>query len=50
MLLAWKGPVVVDADALNVFANDSASLATLLRGRPAVITPHPAELARLTRL
>lgn len=47
VLLAWTGPVVVDADALNVFANDSASLATLLRGRPAVITPHPAELARL---
>jgi len=37
----------VDADALNVFEDDSASLATLLRGRPAIITPHPAELARL---
>jgi NAD(P)H-hydrate epimerase len=47
VLLAWKGPVVVDADALNVFAGDAASLATLLRGRPAIITPHPAELGRL---
>jgi NAD(P)H-hydrate epimerase len=47
VLLAWKGPVVVDADALNVFAGDAESLATLLRGRPAVITPHPAELGRL---
>jgi len=47
VLLAWKGPVVVDADALNVFAGDASSLATLLRGRTAVITPHPAELARL---
>jgi ADP-dependent NAD(P)H-hydrate dehydratase / NAD(P)H-hydrate epimerase len=47
VLLAWKGPVIVDADALNVFENDTTSLATLLRGRPAVITPHPAELGRL---
>ena len=47
VLLSWKGPVVVDADAVNVFAGDSASLATLLRGRPAIITPHPAELGRL---
>lgn len=50
ILLAWSGPVVVDADALNVFAGDSLSLAQLLRGRPAVITPHPAELARLLGL
>ncbi|MGK2960789.1 MAG: NAD(P)H-hydrate dehydratase [Gemmatimonadaceae bacterium] len=50
VLLAWSGPVVVDADALNVFAGDSLSLAQLLRGRPAVITPHPAELARLLGL
>jgi NAD(P)H-hydrate epimerase len=47
-LRAWRGPVVVDADALNVFENDSATLGSLLRGRPAIVTPHPAELARLT--
>jgi len=47
VLIAWAGPVVVDADALNVFENDAASLAKLLRGRPAVITPHPMEFARL---
>jgi NAD(P)H-hydrate epimerase len=47
VLIAWAGPVVVDADALNVFENDSASLAKLLHGRPAVITPHPMEFARL---
>jgi NAD(P)H-hydrate epimerase len=40
--------VVVDADALNVFAGDASALAGLLNGRPAVITPHPTELARLT--
>jgi len=47
VLIAWAGPVVVDADALNVFENDAESLAKLLRGRPAVITPHPTEFARL---
>jgi len=47
VMIAWGGPVVLDADALNVFAGDVDSLAPLLRGRPAVITPHPAELARL---
>jgi NAD(P)H-hydrate epimerase len=47
VLIAWAGPVVVDADALSVFENDAASLAKLLRGRPAVITPHPMEFARL---
>lgn len=47
VLIAWAGPVVVDADALSIFENDAASLAKLLRGRPAVITPHPMEFARL---
>jgi NAD(P)H-hydrate epimerase len=40
-------PVLLDADALNVFAGDSKSLAALLAGRPALITPHVAEFARL---
>lgn len=47
VLRTWKGPVVVDADALSVFEGDSDSLAALLTGRPAIITPHPAELGRL---
>lgn len=38
-------PLVLDADALNVLAPDPEPLAR--RGAPAVITPHPAELARL---
>lgn len=50
VLLAWSGPVVLDADALNVFESDGLSLAQLLRGRPAVITPHPAEFSRLAGL
>ncbi len=41
-------PMVVDADALNLIAQ-SAELATLMQRRTAstVITPHPAEAARL---
>jgi NAD(P)H-hydrate epimerase len=39
------GPLVVDADALNVCAGDPEVLAS--RKIPIVITPHPGELARL---
>ena len=41
-------PMVIDADALNLVA-ESAELATLVQRRkaPTVITPHPAEAARL---
>jgi NAD(P)H-hydrate epimerase len=38
-------PVVVDADALNVLAGNDGALAE--RRAATVITPHPAELARL---
>lgn len=44
-----RTPVVLDADALNVFEGDKAALARLLNRRPALITPHPAEFARLAR-
>ncbi|HET7458886.1 MAG TPA: NAD(P)H-hydrate dehydratase [Gemmatimonadaceae bacterium] len=40
-------PLVVDADALNDFEGDAAALGALLAGRAAVVTPHPAEAARL---
>jgi NAD(P)H-hydrate epimerase len=40
-------PALLDADALNVFEGDAKSLGKLLDGRPALITPHPAEFARL---
>lgn len=44
-------PLVLDADALNLLAVD-ASLQALLRSRdaPALLTPHPAEAARLLGL
>jgi hydroxyethylthiazole kinase-like uncharacterized protein yjeF len=40
-------PVLLDADALNVFEGEAKSLGALLAGRPALITPHAAEFARL---
>ena len=40
-------PVVVDADALNLFEGVLPALRAHLRGRKAVITPHVAEFARL---
>ena len=40
-------PVLLDADALNVFEGDPKSLARLLGQRSALITPHVAEFARL---
>jgi len=48
LLQHTTGGVVLDADALTVFANDVSTLGRLLRGKPAVITPHPVEFARLT--
>ncbi|HVE80133.1 MAG TPA: NAD(P)H-hydrate dehydratase [Gemmatimonadaceae bacterium] len=49
VLRGWRGPVVVDADALNVFKDDPDALGALLGGRPALLTPHVAEFARLAR-
>lgn len=40
-------PALLDADALNVFEGEAAALGALLAGRPALITPHVAEFARL---
>jgi NAD(P)H-hydrate epimerase len=47
LLGSWRGPVVLDADALNLFAGDLGRLAALLNGRPALLTPHLGEIARL---
>ncbi|SCX68487.1 NAD(P)H-hydrate dehydratase [Variovorax sp. EL159] len=49
--LATAATLVLDADALNAIATDSALQTQLAsrgkRGRPTVITPHPLEAARL---
>jgi hydroxyethylthiazole kinase-like uncharacterized protein yjeF len=48
VLRAFRGPVVLDADALNAFAGELPALRELLADRPAVLTPHPAEFGRLS--
>jgi NAD(P)H-hydrate epimerase len=50
VLHAWRGPVVVDADALNVFKGEASTLGALLAGRPALLTPHPVEFSRLANV
>jgi hydroxyethylthiazole kinase-like uncharacterized protein yjeF len=50
LLVSWRGPVVLDADALNVFAGEPRQLGTLLGARRAIVTPHPIEAARLLRM
>lgn len=43
----YRGPMVLDADALNVIAEEQ--MHSLLAGRrsPTILTPHPGEMARL---
>jgi hydroxyethylthiazole kinase-like uncharacterized protein yjeF len=50
MLRRWTGPTLLDADALTLFEGRARNLATLLGGRPAIVTPHPMEFARLSGL
>ncbi|HYC50721.1 MAG TPA: NAD(P)H-hydrate dehydratase [Gemmatimonadaceae bacterium] len=47
VLNEFRGPVVLDADAINTFNADVNSLARLLDSRAAVLTPHVAEFGRL---
>ncbi len=45
LLSQWAGPLVLDADALNIVAGSLERLTG--RSAPTVLTPHPGELARL---
>jgi NAD(P)H-hydrate epimerase len=47
VLRAWRGPTLIDADALTRFENDSSRLAAALGGRPAILTPHVVEFSRV---
>jgi NAD(P)H-hydrate epimerase len=44
-----QGPLVLDADALNILA-DSDYTGWSSPGRPVILTPHPGEMARLAGL
>jgi NAD(P)H-hydrate epimerase len=44
LLASWRGPVVVDADALSMFAGRPS---VFMASKKTVLTPHPGEVARL---
>ena len=48
ILRAWRGPVLLDADALTVFEGDAPALGLLLGGRKAIVTPHVVEFSRVS--
>jgi len=46
--IAGELPLLLDADALNLIASEgNLQVALASRGNPAILTPHPAEAARL---
>ncbi len=47
ILKNWKGPTLLDADAITIFAKRVDDLGALLAGRPALLTPHAVEFSRL---
>ena len=47
LLTAWAGPLVVDADGLNLLAASPSLLAGARAPSSITLTPHPAEMARL---
>jgi NAD(P)H-hydrate epimerase len=47
LLSSYSGPIVLDADALNVLARDPGTLVRRAAAGDVVITPHPGELGRL---
>jgi hydroxyethylthiazole kinase-like uncharacterized protein yjeF len=49
LLKNYQGPVVVDADALNILAEHELHSLCIHRKAPTVLTPHPGEMARLIR-
>lgn len=48
VLRVWRGPVLLDADAITLFEGRAGQLARLLAARPALLTPHYLEFSRLS--
>ena len=47
LLEACTVPVVIDADGLNLLAQDLSQLSAMRGGKQWILTPHPGEMARL---
>lgn len=47
LLRSWTGPAVIDADGLNVLADEFVMSLTPEQRRGWVLTPHPGEMGRL---
>jgi NAD(P)H-hydrate epimerase len=47
LLTSYQGPVVIDADGLNLIADHGLHGLLQARTAPTVLTPHPGEMARL---
>ena len=47
ILYVYDGPVVIDADALNIISDFRMHELLVKRRGPTVLTPHPGEMARL---
>jgi NAD(P)H-hydrate epimerase len=47
LLSSYRGPLVLDADALNLVGDYKLHSALLDRRAPTILTPHPGEMARL---
>jgi NAD(P)H-hydrate epimerase len=47
ILRCWRGPTLLDADAITLFEGRIADLAAALGKRLTLLTPHPVEFARL---
>ncbi|MFZ9596572.1 MAG: NAD(P)H-hydrate dehydratase, partial [Bdellovibrionia bacterium] len=50
LLSIYEGPVVFDADALNLVSDYQLHSSLVNRRAPTVLTPHPGEMARLLKL
>ena len=48
ILIAYNGPIILDADGINCLAKDPSIL--LKRKGTTIITPHPGEMSRLMKL
>jgi ADP-dependent NAD(P)H-hydrate dehydratase / NAD(P)H-hydrate epimerase len=47
LLSCYQGPLVIDADAINIISEKKLSNALVQRRAPTVLTPHLGEMARL---